>query len=185
MALLNHNISSSWTIACSSPAVIRWLLLNFLCSIISHSTFSECSFQETTLFLPFQKWVAVNKDLPGVLWWRSGFDLSLVIRDPEIESCCSNALLGRRRDLSSQEALLIWYNTIQNLPGNMRINGCGPRLEMSNLNRSVFLWSKVVSRRGLGGLNPPSEMFFYLIKTQQKYNKCDSFLSVEKNFFFK
>ena len=48
-----------------------------------------------------------------VLWWRSGFDLSLVIRDPEIESFCRNALQGRRRDLSSQEASLIWYNTIQ------------------------------------------------------------------------
>ena len=42
-----------------------------------------------------------------VLWWRSGFDLSLVIRDPEIESRCRNALQGRRRDLSSQEASLI------------------------------------------------------------------------------
>ena len=38
---------------------------------------------------------------------NSGFDLSLVIRDPEIESRCRNALQGRRRDLSSQEASLI------------------------------------------------------------------------------
>ena len=42
-----------------------------------------------------------------VMWWRSGFDLSLVIRDPEIESRCRNALQGRRKDLSSQEASLI------------------------------------------------------------------------------
>ena len=48
-----------------------------------------------------------------VLCWRSGFDLSLVIWDPEIKSCCSNAPQGRRRDLSSQEASLIWYNLIQ------------------------------------------------------------------------
>ena len=37
------------------------------------------------------------------------FDLSLVIRDPKIEPCCRNALQGRRRDLSSQEASLIRY----------------------------------------------------------------------------
>ena len=42
-----------------------------------------------------------------VLWWRSGFDLSLLIRDLEIESRCKNALQGQRRDLSSQEASLI------------------------------------------------------------------------------
>jgi len=42
-----------------------------------------------------------------ILWWRSGFYLSLVIRDPEIESRCRNALQGRRRDHSSQEVLLI------------------------------------------------------------------------------
>ena len=42
-----------------------------------------------------------------VLWWRSGFDLSLVIRDPEIESRCRTALQGRCRDHSSQEASLI------------------------------------------------------------------------------
>ena len=35
------------------------------------------------------------------------FDLSLVIRDPEIESRSRNALQDRRRDLSSQEASLI------------------------------------------------------------------------------
>ena len=47
-----------------------------------------------------------------VLWWRSGFDLSLLIWDPEIKSCCRNALQGQRTDLSRQEALLIQYNTI-------------------------------------------------------------------------
>ena len=60
----------------------------------------------------FQKSVTSKWVLFFVLWWRSGFDLSFVIRDPEIESCCSNTLQGRRRDLSSQEASLIWHNTI-------------------------------------------------------------------------
>jgi len=48
-----------------------------------------------------------NKSYKFVLWWRSGFDLSLVIRDPEIKSRSRNALQGRRRDHSSQEASLI------------------------------------------------------------------------------
>ena len=51
---------------------------------------------------PFEHIYATN-----VLWWRSGFDLSLVIRDPKFESRGRNALQGRRRDLSSQEASLI------------------------------------------------------------------------------
>ena len=42
-----------------------------------------------------------------ILWWRSGFDLKLVLRDPDIESRCRNALQGRRRDHGSQEASLI------------------------------------------------------------------------------
>ena len=52
-----------------------------------------------------------EKDL-AFFFGGGGIDLGLVIQDPEIESCCRNALQDRRRDLSSQEASLIRYNTI-------------------------------------------------------------------------
>ena len=47
--------------------------------------------------------------LYNYLCWRSGFDLNVVTRDPEFDSCCRNALQGQRKDLSSQEASLILY----------------------------------------------------------------------------
>ena len=44
-----------------------------------------------------------------VMWWRSEFDLSLVIGDLEFEPMCSNELQGWHKEFSSREASLIWY----------------------------------------------------------------------------
>ena len=92
--------------------------------------------------LNFQTGISHEGIFLPVLWWRSVFDLRLVIRDPEIESCCSNALQGRRKDLSSQEASLIWYNfsTIKwmayNLISSSRAIDCHRK-------KSIYISSKV------------------------------------------